>query len=81
MQTIQYTCDWCRKAMTAERASQLRIEPVFLRPKPHAQQEEGEAESWLKTVSDRNSQAVQADICDSCFAELRGWMETRGMRR
>jgi hypothetical protein len=75
MQRTEYACDCCHRPMPAEQANQLKVDPVFVRPT-----KEANPEKFLKSTSERNRQTVSLDICDACFAELRGWLETRGVR-
>ena len=91
MQKVEYTCDWCHRQMPAERANRLSVQPVFVpmdrqavlsggdEAKPLAQ-----AERLMNAMKEREKEcgarSVAADICVSCFAELRSWIDTRMCR-
>ena len=83
MQHIEYTCDLCRERISPERAYQLTVRPVFLRstrweaedrtPEDRAQR----AAASVAALRDRIRRQLNTDICDSCVAQFRKWMETR----
>ncbi len=91
MQKIEYTCDWCHERIDAKRVNQLSVRPVSVpvakrEPLPaEAEDEFLEIAQRLKAMmahdKERDRRSLAADICDSCFAQLRRSIETQGMRR
>jgi hypothetical protein len=81
MRKTEYTCDWCQTTMPPEHANQFSVQPVFLFARetaPHKLPDS--AMDKVKSLANRNAQAMEADICDSCFARLRAWIETEATR-
>jgi hypothetical protein len=87
MRKTEYTCDWCHRVMPPERAYELTLRAMFTlakssEPKPATNDEPShdQALNQLQAWRERDKQGMQVDVCNSCFAELRSWIETR-MRR
>ena len=92
MQKIEYICDWCHTEMPKERANHLSVQPVFvpldgwaILSKAEGSEPSEKAAHLMEAMKDRDKErdrrSIDADICDSCFAKLRGWIETQGTER